>query len=178
MNPLELCHHGIIQKICARCLDVLETISIPKVSSYVVGFMFSREMRNVALIRKTRPDWQAGKLNGIGGKVEDDESIEDAMMREFREEAGIATLRSQWRHFCTMSGNNDSGEGGFQVDYFATLDDPDRLKSMTDEKVEVIRTSDIHPLRSDVVENIPWLISLAIDHLDDGLPGFVNASYP
>lgn len=39
---------------------------------YVLGFMFSTEDRGqkVALIKKLKPKWQAGLLNGIGGKIE------------------------------------------------------------------------------------------------------------
>lgn len=39
---------------------------------YVAGFLFGPMPRHnyVALIRKNKPDWQKGKLNGIGGKVE------------------------------------------------------------------------------------------------------------
>lgn len=41
-----------------------------KLSRYVVGFLFDSEFRQVALIRKQKPQWQAGLLNGIGGKIE------------------------------------------------------------------------------------------------------------
>ena len=37
---------------------------------YVVGFAFNKEKTKVLLIKKTKPDWQAGQLNGIGGKIE------------------------------------------------------------------------------------------------------------
>lgn len=39
-------------------------------SSYVCGFMCSWDLQNFLLIRKTHPEWQKGKLNGIGGKIE------------------------------------------------------------------------------------------------------------
>jgi NUDIX domain len=55
---------------------------------YVLGFCFSPSMRSVVLVKKVRPSWQAGYLNGVGGKVEHLESFEDAMQREFSEEAG------------------------------------------------------------------------------------------
>ncbi len=55
---------------------------------YVAGFYFSECGERVALIRKLKPEWQRGWLNGIGGKVEPGESPLSAMVREFEEEAG------------------------------------------------------------------------------------------
>jgi hypothetical protein len=43
--------------------------TLAAVVEYVVGFAFDTDGR-VALIRKNRPEWQAGRLNGIGGHVE------------------------------------------------------------------------------------------------------------
>lgn len=53
---------------------------------YVLGFVFDRRYNNVLLIEKARPNWQAGKLNGLGGKVAEGESPAAAMVRELREE--------------------------------------------------------------------------------------------
>lgn len=65
---------------------------------YVLGFAFLGN--RVLLIRKTKPAWQAGKLNGVGGKVEPfDADLEAAMIREFREETGITTQVGQWHEF-------------------------------------------------------------------------------
>ena len=36
----------------------------------VVGFAFTEDRRSVILIRKNRPEWQAGRLNGVGGHIE------------------------------------------------------------------------------------------------------------
>lgn len=56
---------------------------------YVVGFPFNTEKTQVALIRRTKPDWQKGKLNGWGGHIEDDDQDPfRAMLREFSEETG------------------------------------------------------------------------------------------
>lgn len=64
---------------------------------YVLGFLTHRVTGQVLLIRKARPDWQAGKLNGIGGKIEEGEGAVEAMRREFREEAGFDVL--EWKMF-------------------------------------------------------------------------------
>lgn len=59
---------------------------------YVAGLLFSEDAREVALIRKLKPAWQAGRLNAIGGKIEPGETPAAAMAREFDEEAGVSGL--------------------------------------------------------------------------------------
>jgi len=71
-------------------------------TNYVLGFVFNKSRTKVALIKKNRPEWQAGKLNGIGGKIEENEACVDAMSREFLEETGYFIERNEWRHVLTM----------------------------------------------------------------------------
>ena len=54
---------------------------------YVLGFYFDGD--RVLLINKTKPEWQRGKLNGLGGTVESGEAPILGMVREFREESGL-----------------------------------------------------------------------------------------
>ena len=68
----------------------------------VIGFLFDGN-GNVLLIEKNRPAWQKGRLNGIGGKIEREETPYQAMIREFREEAGADV--ASWREFCRMAGD-------------------------------------------------------------------------
>lgn len=56
---------------------------------YVVILLFNEQHDRVLLIRKNRPQWQAGKLNGLGGKVEPSETPHHAATRELKEEAMI-----------------------------------------------------------------------------------------
>lgn len=49
---------------------------------YVLGFLFNENLTKVVLVRKKRPEWQCGLLNGVGGKIEDGEPPLDAMVRE------------------------------------------------------------------------------------------------
>ena len=44
---------------------------------------------------KRRPAWQAGRWNGVGGKVEPGEDIHTAMHREAAEEIGVRPI---WLH--------------------------------------------------------------------------------
>ncbi len=43
---------------------------------YVTGFMYSIDRKRVVLIEKINPEWQKGHLNGVGGKIEKDETPE------------------------------------------------------------------------------------------------------
>lgn len=149
-----------------------------KHTHYVAGFMFSPDQQHVALIRKDKPAWQAGKLNGIGGKVEDNETACEAMIREFEEEAGLKTLESQWNHYCSMKGRTSEEGDTFEVNFFAIFGFLAQLQSMEAEKIEIVPLSAIYPGRIDMVENLPWLVSIALDHLNDGRPDFVEATYP
>lgn len=126
---------------------------------YVLGFAFDEALRQVALIVKARPDWQAGKLNGLGGKIEQGETPLQAMSREFREEAGVSTTESEWKLFAVLQGES------FEVFVLrTTLDEArfGRLRSCTDETVVAIPLES-PALARHALSNVPWLIALAQD---------------
>ncbi len=58
---------------------------------FCVGFLFNPDMSQVVLIRKNRPEWQAGRLNGVGGRLEDGETPLRGMQRKFKEETAWST---------------------------------------------------------------------------------------
>jgi 8-oxo-dGTP diphosphatase len=134
-----------------------------KRTNYVAGFMFSADRRYVALIRKQKPDWQRGKLNAIGGKIEEtDENPTDAMVREFKEETGV--LQTQWRHFCVLKFR------GGEIHFFETTGDLMALQSAEAEQVAIFRTQNIEDLQT--IPNLRWLIPLAMDK--DGVTAVVE----
>ena len=55
---------------------------------YVLGLVFNDISTRILLIEKLRPDWQKGRWNGIGGKIDGDETPSEAMLRESKEETG------------------------------------------------------------------------------------------
>jgi 8-oxo-dGTP diphosphatase len=70
-------------------------------TEYVCGFCFIPNDGQVVLIRKNKPEWQAGKLNGVGGHVEPGETPLQAMAREWFEET--SEPRTGWELFCTIN---------------------------------------------------------------------------
>lgn len=141
---------------------------------YVVGFLFSSDLDRVVLIRKSKPTWQKGRLNGVGGKIEEGESANDAMSREFYEETGLFTSPGLWGHYATMKGDPLKGED-WCVYVFAMMGNVDGVKTITDEPVGIYS---INVLCLEVmIENLNWLIHLAVDHLSDGRPKFTEVTY-
>ena len=125
---------------------------------YVCGFLISPDRGRVLLIRKNRPAWQAGKLNGVGGKVEPGEAPRAAMAREFREEAGLDLPESAWSHVVMLTGRDGDWAGHF----FRAFGGIDAAQAMTDEPLE------IHPvdaLPPDTIPNLRWIIPMLLDDL-------------
>jgi len=121
---------------------------------YVLGFMFSEDMESVALILKNRPKWQAGLLNGIGGKVEPNESYMQAMEREFKEETG-SNIPAHWVNFATIAGID------YQMECFVAIGDVNLLETTTDEPIMIVEVVKLHTLT--LMHNLRWLIPLALD---------------
>lgn len=132
---------------------------------YVLGFLFNVKLTRVVLIRKQRPSWQRGLLNGIGGKIEHGETPEEAMVREFQEETGVTV--KEWIGFTKMTGPHKSDPDSWEVScfyafagdkFFATI------KTTTDEEVVILHPSLIYRGCPDSIHsNLAWLIPLAID---------------
>lgn len=136
---------------------------------YVCGFAFNADLTQVAVIRKLRPTWQAGKLNGIGGKIEPtDKTHYQAMEREFQEETGVRIMAHDWKSFCTYSGyetrDTNRTENRFVVHFFCCAGvDLETLQTTTDEQVCRIQVDELS--FENTVPNLQWLIPLALQRL-------------
>ena len=134
-------------------------------SQYVVGFMFNQAKTQVALIRKARPAWQAGLLNGIGGHIEPGETPRQAMVREFREETGRETVESDWEPVCIMYRDEPDG---FQCDVFRALTTfgdlaGANLRTQTDERIALCSVECLAARELGTLSNVPWLVSMCVD---------------
>jgi 8-oxo-dGTP diphosphatase len=130
------------------------TIGGSKVNKYVVGFLFDTR-GHVALVNKNRPAWQKGRLNGIGGHIEPDETPEQAMVREFKEEAGCDILN--WRQYCVVRGSE------YELNLFTAKNETAEVRSVTD---EMVGWYPVGRLPDNILPNLKWLIPMA----DYGLP--------
>lgn len=134
---------------------------------YVVGFVLSTEQPNVLLIRKERPTWQQGKLNGIGGQIEDGETAMEAVAREFAEECeGLTLTAHAWSLFASVRDAR-----GWWIDFFyAWHSEIEQARGLTDEQVEVIAIADIH--RAHCLPNLRWLIPMALSMSSESHDGY------
>lgn len=141
---------------------------------YVLGFAFDWYLNHVVLIQKLKPAWQAGRYNGVGGKVEPLETNTDAMIREFREETGISA--TVWEHFGELEGS----EWVVQL-YTTTIPSVFEASSTTEEKVLVAHVDDVvmGNLSNKCLSNIPWLVMVARNILkpDQGSPEKIHVRY-
>lgn len=120
-------------------------------TDYVAGFLFSIDWETVLLIEKNKPDWQRGRLNGVGGKIEPGESPIAAMSREFEEEAGISP--AIWCRFCSLTGED------WRVHFFVANGYPHLARQMTGERLHVVETKRL--LEYPILPNLKWLVPMA-----------------
>lgn len=127
---------------------------------YVLGFAFTEDDRLVAMIKKDRPAWQRGLLNGIGGKIERFEAPSAAMSREFLEETGVLFEPSKWRCAGAIVGE------GYHVKVF-TLSHRDvrHVTTMESEEVSLVPVNGL----TGTVGNVPALIELC--RILNSIPG-------
>lgn len=128
------------------------------ITEYSVGFLHTED--TVVLIRKNRPQWQAGLLNGVGGHIEEGEDPHSCQVREFREETGVSI--GPWEHFLTLEGTSA------RVFCFAIYDEEgqwvDKVDTVTDEDIEVWHVDDLNGLmgHSITVPNLEWIVPLML----------------
>jgi 8-oxo-dGTP diphosphatase len=133
---------------------------------YVIGFLFDKERENLILIQKTKPEWQRGNYNGVGGKVELGETYEQAMVREFEEETGIKD-KINWQLFNLMD-NADSKQFPYTIAIYRAFEDYEILakaKSTTEEQIKIVAIQEFWDGSLPLIYNLQWIIPMALDGL-------------
>lgn len=132
---------------------------------YVLGFCFNQELDRVALILKDHPANQAGKLNGIGGKIENSELPHQAMTREFLEEAGVEI--EKWNHV------KEWGDGvNFNVSIYTTVSDLEKLSSTTPEQIALIYIDTLNAFK--LVDQTELFITESLKVLNNAIEDMEN----
>lgn len=127
---------------------------------YVAGLLFSEDRSMVALVRKNRPDWQKGKLNAIGGKIEPDEGPSSAQVREFLEETGVFIPSERWDLKVILE-----KEGEWRVYFFCAFSDAVfNVSTVEDEQIELHGVCDIMGKEA-LIPNVKWIIGMCLDPL-------------
>lgn len=129
---------------------------------YCLGYRFNDEGSHVVLILKNRPQWQAGRYNGVGGRIEENESPAESMRREFLEETGVNVL--DWELFAVM----ETGHGT-RLFIFRSFGDISQVETMTDEKVAI---SPISAIGQGCIPNLSWIIPMALSMDGDSVKSF------
>ncbi|GAB4572422.1 MAG: 8-oxo-dGTP diphosphatase [Anaerolineae bacterium] len=137
---------------------------------YTLGFIFDASRQHVLLIHKNRPAWQAGKINGVGGKLEPGESPLEGVQREVYEETGLRLPAGAWTPTAVLAGE------GWQVHVLAaTLNGSgEAARTRTD---EAIGWYPVSALPAQVISNLRWLVPLCLDRLQHGTPRACTALY-
>lgn len=105
---------------------------------YCLGYPMSKNGQDVLLMLKNRPHFLAGQWNGIGGKVEGDESALDAMMRECEEETGLKI--ENWSLLRSVEYPTAT------VHVYTAFADIHKAKTVTDEEVSTVSLCDMKHL--------------------------------
>ena len=135
--------------------------------SFVLALLFTADRQRVVLVEKTRPAWQAGRINALGGKVREDESIDRAARREVREEAGVDV--AEWELVLVWR------DAQYTMHVMRAFDDA-ALRAVTAEDQRVF-LADVDRLPATAIDNLRWLVPLALDR-DVALPIEVRSAAP
>ncbi len=84
-----------------------------------LGYVISKDKKKTLLVHRNSrsDDAHFGKYNGLGGKMEPQESIHDCISREIEEEAGIVCIEIILRGTINWTGFGPDGEDWFGFIY-------------------------------------------------------------
>lgn len=115
--------------------------------NYVLGFAISLKENKIVLVKKNSPEWQKGLLNGIGGKVLDDqENFRQAMVREFFEATDIKTNVDDWNYFDCL---DSESEEYYVKCYYIILNSFNDVKQKSEDKIIFINLDKMLYMYSD-----------------------------
>jgi len=135
--------------------------------TYVLALLFTPDRARVVLMHKTRPAWQAGRVNALGGKIGPGESPEAAARREVAEEGGVDV--AEWEEFLVWD------DPVYRMHALRAFDPAaEHARTAEDQAVFLARVDELPP---HLIDNLRWLIPLALDR-DVATPIRVRSAAP
>jgi 8-oxo-dGTP diphosphatase len=135
--------------------------------TYVLALLFTPERDGVVLMHRTRPAWQAGRVNALGGKLDSGEAPAEAARREVHEEAGVDV--PDWEEFLVWD------DPVYRMHALRAFDRAARdARTAEDQPVFL---ADPRALPANVIDNLRWLVPLALDR-DVAVPVRVTSADP
>jgi 8-oxo-dGTP pyrophosphatase MutT (NUDIX family) len=128
------------------------------VQKYTLGIAVTED--SVVLVKKNRPEWQAGKYNFVGGKVEPKETPLKCVVREFYEETGVKISDKNWRSVGYMYRPKQ-----FQCYIYVTAHPlVPEVKTMTDEEIVTITYKKFFDeyFRDELISNLPTIFQFVM----------------
>ena len=140
--------------------------------NYCVGILYNKTLTELLLLFRLKEPYK-GRLNGIGGHVEEGETPGKAMRRECIEETGIDAILNM-QHVCTFSYSN-----GVILNAYALQVDLDNFNEYWDKAVEegtleVFKTDSdlLYDVRQNAFAgdgNLPFIIFEGLNLLRKGM---------
>lgn len=141
---------------------------------YTLNFIFNENLDLVWLIKKIRPAWQAGYLNGIGGKFEDGEDSFDCATREVKEESNLDVFRNDWIPVGEYVGID-------YIVYINTILMIDEVfigaQQLTDESIYTVDVSSITNMEIPILLSARTAIIASKQKLLDGTMDYMRVNY-
>lgn len=126
---------------------------------YTIGVFFNINLDRVVLILKNRPQWQKGLYNFPGGHIEEGETPEQGIAREFQEECVARTNPNDWKYFGSIYSTE------YEVLLFTYLD-INNLKIDTGED-QIVEWFDIDSLPINNVNHLEDTLKQALKYWND-----------
>lgn len=111
---------------------------------FCMGFIFDLRQERVLLIKKRATDpYNPNKWNGVGGKIERNETSVDAMIRETKEEVNLSIPINDWFHDCFITDDNQ-----YIIDVFFAISDINKAEALTDENIHRFTRKELSTLKT------------------------------
>jgi 8-oxo-dGTP diphosphatase len=116
-------------------------------------------------MRRTRPAWQAGRVNALGGRLRLSEDAAAAARREVHEECGVDV--AEWKEVLVWE------DAEYRMHVMRAVSERAReARTLEDQEVFL---ADVNALPPNVIDNLRWLVPLALD-ADVALPVSVRSA--